>query len=57
MSMPQLHFYVPEQIADRVRQEAKAAGLSISQYLAEVVKRDLQPQWPADFFEKVVGGW
>ena len=55
--MPQLHFYVPEQIANRVRQEAKAAGLSISQYLAEVVKKDLQPQWPADFFEKVVGGW
>ncbi len=55
--MPQLHFYVPEQIADRVRQEANAAGLSISQYLAEVVKRELHPQWPADFFEEVVGGW
>lgn len=55
--MPQLHFYVPEQVADRIRQEANAAGLSVSQYLAEVVKRELQPEWPAGFFEEVVGGW
>lgn len=55
--MPQLHFYVPEQVADRVRQEANAAGLSVSQYLAEVVKRELHPEWPTGFFEEVVGGW
>ena len=55
--MPQLHFYVPEQVADRVRQEAAAAGVSVSRYLAEVVKRELHPQWPASFFEEVVGGW
>lgn len=57
ITMPQLHFYVPEQVADRIRQEAKAMGVSISQYLAEVVKRELRPQWPAGFFEEVVGGW
>jgi len=55
--MPQLHFYVPEQVADRIRQEANAAGLSVSQYLAEVVKRELHPDWPASFFEEVAGGW
>ena len=55
--MPQLHFYVPENIADRIRQEAKTAGLSVSQYLAQVVKRELHPQWPSAFFEEVVGGW
>lgn len=55
--MPQLHFYVSENVADRVRQEAKAAGLSVSQYLAEIVKKELHPQWPAGFFEEVAGGW
>lgn len=55
--MPQLHFYVPEKTADRIRQEAKAAGLSVSQYLAKVVKRELHPEWPEGFFEEVVGGW
>jgi hypothetical protein len=55
--MPQLHFYVPEQVAERVRLEANAAGLTISQYLAELVKRELHPGWPEGFFEEVVGGW
>jgi len=55
--MPQLHFYVPKQVAERVRREASAAGLSVSQYLAEVVKRELHPEWPSGFFEDVVGGW
>lgn len=55
--MPQLHFYVPDQIADRIRQQAAAAGMSISQYLADVVKRELRPDWPAGFFKEVVGGW
>lgn len=55
--MPQLHFYVPEKTAERVRQEADAAGLSVSQYLAEVVKREFHPEWPKGFFEEVVGGW
>lgn len=55
--MPQFHFYVPDKVADRVRQEANAAGLSVSQYLAEVVKREFNPHWPEKFFEEVVGGW
>lgn len=55
--MPQLHFYVPEPVAERIRQEAKAAGLSVSRYLAEVMKRELHPDWPPGFFEEVIGGW
>ena len=55
--MPQLHFYVPEEIAERVRQEARAAGQSVSRYIADVVKRELEPEWPDWFFDEVVGGW
>jgi hypothetical protein len=55
--MPRLHFYVPEKTAERIHQEAKAAGLSISQYLAGLVKREFQADWPKDYFEAVVGGW
>jgi hypothetical protein len=54
--MPQLHFYVSDQVAERVRQEANAAGLSVSQYLAEVIKRKLHLGWPEGYFEEVVGG-
>ncbi|MBN1315535.1 MAG: hypothetical protein JXA42_08705 [Anaerolineales bacterium] len=57
VTVPQLHFYVPKQVAERVRHEASAAGLSVSQYLANVIKQEFQPEWPSDFFENIVGGW
>ena len=55
--MPQLHFYIPQDLADRIQQEAKAAQKSVSSYLADLVKREMAPSWPEGFFEAVVGGW
>jgi hypothetical protein len=55
--MPQLYFYVPDEVADKIRQEAKAADISISRYLAELVKRQVASEWPKGFFDDVVGGW
>ena len=55
--MPQMHFYVPESLAAKVRQRAKVARLSASRYLAELVKREVSTGWPEGFFEDVVGGW
>ena len=55
--MPQMHFYVPKDLAERIRQEAHAAKKSVSSYLAELVKREMAPNWPEGFFDEVVGGW
>ena len=55
--MPQLHFYVPEAVAARVQSRAKAAGMSTSRYIAELVRREIGTDWPDGFFEEVVGGW
>jgi hypothetical protein len=55
--MPQLHLYVPDKIAPKVRQKARHSGLSASRYLAELVKRDVGADWPDAFFTEVVGGW
>jgi hypothetical protein len=55
--MPQLHLYVSDKLAAEVEQRAKRHGLSVSRYLAEVVRRDVVTEWPQDFFEEVVGGW
>jgi len=55
--MPQLHFYVPQELAERIQQEAKAAQKSLSNYLAELVKHEMAPNWPEGFFDDVVGGW
>ena len=31
--------------------------MSLSQYVAELVKRELGMEWPEGFFDEVVGGW
>ena len=55
--MAQLHLYVPDRMAEELRQKARAKGLSVSRYLARLVRRELGTGWPKDFFKKVVGGW
>ena len=51
--MTQLHCYVPDDIAQQVQRRASQAGLSLSRYLAELVKRDLNSykSWPEGYFD------
>ena len=51
--MSQLHFYVPDEVETQIRVKAKQANLSLSKYLAEIVKRETGAtnQWPAGYFE------
>ncbi len=55
--MPQLHLYVPDTTAAEVTRRAEMLGVSVSQFLAGLVRREVRTEWPDDFFEKVVGGW
>ncbi len=56
--MAQLHCYVPEEIAQQAQRRAKQAGLSLSRYLAELVKRDAgaSATWPEGYFD-IFGKW
>jgi hypothetical protein len=55
--MPQLHVYVPERIASVVRERARARGMTVSGYLAELVGREVASDWPRGYFDAIVGGW
>ena len=55
--MPQLHLYVPKDVADEVARQAAARGISVSRYLAELLRTEVKGGWPDDFFDAVVGGW
>jgi len=55
--MPQLHLYVPDDVAETAKSRAKAAGKSLSSYLADLVISEVAGEWPERFFEEVVGGW
>ncbi len=55
--MPQLHLYLPKDVAEEVKRRARAKRVSVSSYLAELVQSRVADDWPEDFFAKVVGGW
>lgn len=57
--MAQLNFYVSDDMEVEVRRRAKARGLSISAYLAILLKEGIgvKDSWPAGYFENVVGSW
>jgi len=55
--MPQLHLYVPDDLAQAIHRRAEQRGLSVSRYLADVVQREVGRGWPTGFFDEVVGGW
>ncbi|MSQ70453.1 MAG: hypothetical protein EXR27_04045 [Betaproteobacteria bacterium] len=53
--MPQLHFYVPDQVAEHIKRRAAQAGQPVSRYVAELVMRDASQGWPAGYFENIAG--
>lgn len=55
--MPQLHFYVPDKIAKRIKEKAKARNMSVSKFVAETMQRETHLGWPEGYFERVVGKW
>lgn len=54
--MAQLHFYIPDLLAEKVKTKAEHEHLSVSKYLAELVKREVSDQWPEDYFD-LFGKW
>jgi hypothetical protein len=55
--MSQLLIDVSDAIAEQLRRRAEAQGLTVSQYLENLLCRELSEEWPPGFFEEVVGGW
>ncbi|MEA3332459.1 MAG: hypothetical protein U9Q58_02555 [Pseudomonadota bacterium] len=54
--MPQLHCYVPDEVAAQFQQKAKHAHLSVSKYLAKLIKNEIAGQWPEGYFD-LFGSW
>jgi len=55
--MPQLHLYVSDAVARSVGDRARAAGVSVSRYLAALVAAAVAGDdvWPEGYFERFVG--
>jgi len=55
--MAQIHCYIPDDVAAQLSKKAEKKHLSISKYLASLVKKDISSDWPEGYFEQVLGGW
>jgi hypothetical protein len=55
--MPQLHLYVPKELANEVARRAQSRGMSVSRFLADLVRREMASGWPVGYFQQVAGGW
>lgn len=49
--MSQLHCYVPDDVAKKLQAKAEQAHLPVSKYLALLIERDVENQWPENYFE------
>ena len=54
--MAQLHCYVSDDVAEQFLQKAQHAHLSVSNYLAMLVKKETCSQWPENYFD-LFGSW
>ncbi|MCF8056116.1 MAG: hypothetical protein K9K37_05715 [Desulfocapsa sp.] len=54
--MAQLHCYVPDEVAARFQEKAKHAHLPVSKYLAKLIKKEVEQEWPEDYFS-LFGSW
>lgn len=54
--MPQLHFYVPDDVAEQIKARAAQARMPVSRYVADLVKHDVGLGWPKDYFRRISGG-
>ena len=54
--MAQVTLYLDDETADRMEAAAKAAGVSRSRWLAEVVRARLATEWPEDV-RTLAGAW
>ena len=54
--MQNCHFNLPDSYAHQLNLKAEEANLSLSKYIAEMVKKDVESQWPEYYFE-LFGRW
>lgn len=54
--MAQVTLYLDEETKRRMRKAARAAGVSQSRWLADLVRRDTAAEWPAEVRE-LAGAW
>jgi hypothetical protein len=51
--MPQMHFYVPDKVAKRIKDNAKRLGIPSSKYVSQIITEKVEGSWPAGYIESL----
>ena len=54
--MPQVTLYIDGETGARMKAAAKAAGVSVSRWVADLIRARTQTEWPASV-RKLAGAW
>jgi hypothetical protein len=54
--VPQVTLYIDAETGARMKAAAKAAGVSVSRWVAELIRARTQAEWPASV-RKLAGAW
>jgi hypothetical protein len=54
--MPQLAIYINDNLSKKLNRAIEASGKSRSKWIADLIKTELEDEWPEDFFE-LAGSW
>ncbi len=54
--MAQLHCYVSDEIAVKFRKKAEHVHISVSKYLAKLIKKEINAGWPENY-TNIFGSW
>jgi hypothetical protein len=53
ITMPQMHFYVPDKVAKKIKDNAKRLGVSSSKYVSQLIVEKVDGSWPAGYIERL----
>lgn len=54
--MTQLAIYIEDRLSEKLEKAVKASGKSKSKWIADIIEKELNDQWPENFF-KLAGSW
>lgn len=54
--MAQLHCYVPDEIAEKFQKKVQHANMSVSNYMASLIKKEIDSTWADNYFD-FFGSW
>lgn len=55
--MAQIHFYVPSDLESILKRRAAQRGVSLSRFIADLVRREVDTGWPDGYLDQVIGSW